>query len=660
MRKFLVKLLNLVYLAGAVLAVWAFCTKPMISTSAGISLTSEQVADKLIQLFKESNNEDSAEEESAEKSSYKLVYRDGSTEENVTREDIMNAFPDGFSLSLTLKIEAKDALNYKNKDLLKKSIADSLDESLNGIVNTVSTSLRNLVKTVTERFAKEELTKQIDAQIQAYFSGASGVDSGDVDKVYENVYNSLDGKTVTVEDLATTIVGTAGEDGKYPEGTLLYILEKKKEETGTGLVYVVADPQPKTEEEFNAGEFYKEVETVDPEDSSKTIKTYELITSWDPEFGAKYYIQKYDTTTVSGDDIADKLADSLNSIPGLVEVKTEKVENLKKEEFDATLISNQYFYRNASDVFVNGNLYDETLHYYTITKPEVQPEEAVVRLDIDKSDYGLKQYVIETEGGYIYPAEYNSEATYYELNVAPLTLTEEQYNATLVSTKYMLLVDGSYVYASSFNSEAEYYAEVKIVNDVNTALTKLLESMIGESSSETKAIYRTEGESSDEDKLTAAIKNYIQSLLPMDQVYAMVEKADQYSAYIGIGIIALFAFPWALFGLVTIIRTLRRRKIWTKPWIVFFFAFIQVIFGIVLTYGLQYAMPLIAKYVPKFAEILESTQLTVGLKTGCLIPSFVYVAFIPLTIVYAIIAHPLKYEYKMWKRYGRYRQIRRR
>ncbi len=660
MRKFLVKLLNLVYLAGAVLAVWAFCTKPMISTSAGISLTSEQVADKLIQLFKESNNEDSAEEESAEKSSYKLVYRDGSTEQNVTREDIMNAFPNGFSLSLTLKIEAKDALNYKNKDLLKKSVAESLDDSLNGIVNSVSTSLRNLVETVTERFAKEELTKQIDAQIQAYFSGASGVDSGDVDKVYENVYNSLDGQTVTVEDLATTIVGTADEDGKYPEGSLLYILEKKKEETGTGLVYVVADPQPENEEEFNAGTYYKEVETVDPDDSEKTIKTYELITSWDPEFGAKYYIQKYDTTTVSGDDIADKLADALNSIPGLVEVKTEKVENLKKEEFDATIISNQYYYRNTSDIFASGKLYDESLDYYTITKPAVQPEEAIVRLDIEKSDFGLKQYVIETEGGYGYPAEYNSEATYYELSVAPPTLTEEQYNATLISTKYMVLVDGSYVYASSFNSETEYYAEVKIVNDVDTALTKLLESMLGEPNSESKAIYRTEGESSDEDKLTAAIKSYIQSLLPMDQIYAMAEKADQYSTYIGIGIIALFAFPWALFGLVTIIRTLSRRKIWTKPWIVFFFAFIQLILGIVLTYGLQYAMPLIAKYVPKFAEILESTKLTVGLKTGCLIPSFVYVAFIPLTIVYAIIAHPLKFEYKIWKRYDRYRQIRRR
>jgi len=658
MRKLLVKLLNLVYLAGAVLAVWAFCTKPMINTSASVNLTSDQVADKLIELFKKSNSESSSEETEEEKSSYKLVYRDGSTEQNVTREDIKNAFPDGFSLSVTLKIESKDALNYKNKDLLKRSIVDSIDESLNSVVESVTTSLTNLIKTVTERFAKEELERQINAQINQYFAGASDVDPTDVNKVYENVYNTLDGKTVTVDQLASTIVGEANEDGTYPEGTLLYILEKKKEETGSGLIYVLADPQPTTEEEFNNGTYYREIQTVDPE-TEEVTKTYEQITEWDPEFGAKYYVQKYDSSTVSGEDIADKLANSLNSIPGLVEVKTEEA-SPSKEEFEATLASTEYYYRNASDIFVKGGLYSGTTAYYTITEPAVQPEPALVQLDIAKSDFGLKSYVVETEGGYGYPAEYVEGATYYELSYAA-TLTEEQYKSSLLSTKYLILGESGYEYANAYDAGTQYYVEVRVVNDVNTALTKLLESMIGDTSDEGKAILRAEGESEQEEsKLTTAIKDYIKSVLPMDAIYSMAEKADQYSNYVAIGIIALFAFPWALFGLVTLIRTLRKRKIWTKPWIVFFFAFIQVFLGIILTYGAKYAMPLVAKYVPKVAEILESTQLGLDIRTGCLIPSFVYVAFIPLTIVYAIIAHPVKYEYKMWKRYSRYRQIRRR
>ena len=51
MRKFFVKLFNLIYLAGAAVSIWALCSKPVVNTQVGLSLTSDQVADRLYEIF---------------------------------------------------------------------------------------------------------------------------------------------------------------------------------------------------------------------------------------------------------------------------------------------------------------------------------------------------------------------------------------------------------------------------------------------------------------------------------------------------------------------------------------------------------------------------------------------------------------------------------
>ena len=664
MRKLLVKIFNLVYLAGAAVSIWALVTRPVINTEVGINLTSDQVADKLVEIFKNSSGGgEGGSGGGSSASSYKLAYREesSSSEVQITKEDIKKAFPNGFSLSVGIKIEAKDAFDFKNKELLKKSVAQSIENSLNNVVGKVTTSLKNLITQVTQKIAVAELTKQIDEQISQYFEGASPVTEKEVEAVYNNVVNTINQEgDVTVDMLATAIVGVKDETtGEYPEGTLLYLLEEKKKETGTGLIYAVADPQPTSQDDIDEGIYF--VPVVDDPETEEEEKGYVAATTYLLE--STYYVEKYDATDVSAEDIVDKLAESLDSIPGLVEEKQNQPVTVSQEEFNKTVKSTVHYYSPEGVVaktFVLGGVYDDGEVYYTITDPMEQPMDSVVEAELEEAAAN-RHFVIKTEEGFAFPEDVVVGGHYYYKEA--VSVTKAEYYETAGSTKYKVKITEpteSYVYAKEYSSTDEYFMDTKIVNSVDDALSKLIEQMLGgggssesgESGEPSKAKFRAEGDSqkSTQEELEAAIKEYLYKLLPLDTIYGFTETADQYSTYVVLGLIGLMVFPWALFALVTLIRTLRREKCWTKPWIVFVFAFLQVIFGIVLTYGTKYAMPLISKYIPQVGTILEDTGLALMIKTGCLIPSFIYCGMIPFTIVYIIFAHRLKVDYKLKKR----------
>ena len=664
MRKFFVKLFNLIYLAGAAVSIWALCTKPVVNTQVGLSLTSDQVADRLYEIFNKQSGGGS--EGGSEASSYRVTYREEASEEKITKEDIKEAFPNGFSLKVGVKIEAKDAFNIKNKSLLKNSIAKSIEESLSNVVGKVTDGLHSLIKTVSEKLAKEELANALNEQINQYFEGATPVTEEQVQAIYDNVYNTINQEgDVTVEDLATSILGEKDpETGEYPEGSLLGLLEEKKEESG-GYLYTAADPQPNSEavaadiakEEAEKVYYVKQV-TIDPETSEEKTE-YVHPTAY--TLDTIYYVQKYNIENITGEDIADQLADSLSSIPGLVEDKRTTA-TPTEEEFNATVVSSVHYYSpegiNAK-TFVPGKVFDSTKNYYTVAKADPQPESAVVEAELSEPA-ALRHYVVKTNEGYAFPESVEADVEYYIITAAPGVTSEEYYN-TAASNKYKVKTgEETYEFAKIYDSTAEYFVETKIVNDVDTALAKLIEQMLGGggSSSEgeepARAHLRFEGEGESEktsqEELEEAIKEYLYKLIPMDKINAFAESADKYSTYVVLGVIGLLVFPWALFALVTLIRTLRRKKCWTKPWIVFVFAFPQLFLGLILTYGAQYILPLLEKLVPQVHEFLTQVQLGLDIRTGCLIPSFIYCGMIVFTIIYAIFAHRLKVEYKFEKR----------
>lgn len=206
------------------------------------------------------------------------------------------------------------------------------------------------------------------------------------------------------------------------------------------------------------------------------------------------------------------------------------------------------------------------------------------------------------------------------------------------------------------------------IQDIDAALAMMLQMFTGGSTeddeedegTETKAYVVRAEEADSETK--QQIKEFIDKLLadlPMDKIASFnldeMVGVENLTLYSYIGLVGLAALPWLLFALITIIRTIRKNKCWTKPWVVFVFAFLELILGIVLFAGLKYGVSAILGAVggsipTEYAGLLTAGGVTLSVKFSCLIASLVYVVMIPLTIVYMIIARGVKKDYKEQKK----------
>jgi len=148
----------------------------------------------------------------------------------------------------------------------------------------------------------------------------------------------------------------------------------------------------------------------------------------------------------------------------------------------------------------------------------------------------------------------------------------------------------------------------------------------------------------EESKLTLKIKEILNKKL---EEFDLKGKITQYS-FVPWILLAVLILPWAVFIVLTLIRTIRKTKVWSKPWVVFSFAFIQVILGVVLYLATAKFMTQLLGLLPDIdnpaIDILKNSTLSV--KTGTFIPSILYIVMIPLSIVYVILCHKIKKEYK--------------
>ncbi len=174
---------------------------------------------------------------------------------------------------------------------------------------------------------------------------------------------------------------------------------------------------------------------------------------------------------------------------------------------------------------------------------------------------------------------------------------------------------------------------------------------------ETKAlrIMRDEpgaSETSKEEELKQKVTEFIKGLIPFD-INNIDYSAGGIMPYVLLGVILLGIFPWALFAVFTIIRTIRKKKCWTKPWIVFVFACTQLVFGVIITLVFKFGTPLImqvaGEQIPAEAQGLLA-GLNVVFKTAAFVPSIIYLSMIPVSIVYLIIAHKVKKDFKQDKK----------
>ena len=647
MGKGIVRLLNLGYLAACAVSIWAVCTKPIVSTSVNLDMTPEKLGEVLEPLFV--NATGSKSEHRA------FTTREVQTEKQITdyitAARIADAFrsddpeKNGLHLSVPITVQAKYAFDLKNKNVIKEIVIANIEKVLDNTCNTLSTPLTNFVFSITKEFAIDALETSINQQIKEAVGEDSPITTEEVEEIYNNVYEALSTNegSIPLSDLTDVIIN--GKDG---EGTsALSILNKF-----TRYYWQECDP-PLTAEAWaaNPTEYFIHNDEADKYENTESfvpeVKYYTYIyEACDPALTeeqyaadptkyfvfdseankyvntetfiseASYFVRKenpYTQEDLDRVDIEGQMEDALKSVPGLVDNEYIEATDLTQAQFLATLKSTKYYL--SKDGLYTPASYGESYQELYIKNGE------------------------EYEFVGPFPADFDS---------------------TLLSTTFYILVGEEYQLASTYSEETKYYTSVATIKDIDSALVALINEYLlrkgegGQSGEENKAHLRaTRAEvltnAKSKEELNAALKEFAYRYIPMDKITSINDRAGTYVPIALLGIVILTAFPWALLALVTFIRTLRRDKVWTKPWVVFVLAFPQLIFGLIITYGLKYGLPLVGRLVEIVQKVLD-TGVSAEISTLCLIPSFVYLGLIVYTIVYACFAHDPKAQYKFEKR----------
>ena len=607
-RGILVKLFNLVYIAAAGISIYALCTRPIIKANVHVHFEKEKMGNFLSGIFNRFQGSNSESEEEGEE--VKLIYRTEARAEikdYITKEKIESYFPNGYDVDLPLEISAKHAFNFNNKQLLDDLIQLNLGTIVDNVFKSIEKPIGSLFRDIVEGFAIDTLKDEINKQIAQYFPDGDPATDAEVQQIFDDVYSLLDeGETVSVDTLAETILH--GKDG---ESGVLDIINSR------GCKYVAWDPQP-SEAEVTAdlsaaegeGQYFLQV-AREPTFEHNTsawvdgrIYYHADGTAWDPQ--PEEEAVNADIEAAEGEELyyvgVVTYSYKHNDLPYDEHTTYFKATPYTNDDIDDQKIAEQM---TQSLEGIDG-LVTKVPH-----PCEPQPTEQQVIEDLAKEEKDRIYYVLDGNGDPVLPEAYDSSATYYTVE--------------------------------------------KVVNDIDAAMAALMDSFLnGSGSGSGKAVMREEEAKLDSEKesksMTDSIKDYLYSMIPSN-ITSSTGKVGENAPYILLALIALFALPWAWFALVTILRTLRRTKCWTRPMIVLFWCFPQLIFGIGLTYGTKYIFPYLAERIQGFSDYANSFNFDI--RTGCLIPSFVYLGVFAMTILYWIVRRPMKVQYKMEKRVGR-------
>lgn len=538
MRKLLVRIFNLVYLAAAVFAILSLCFEPLFKLSLDINIKNSD----LVALV-----------EKEEPSKGMIKREGGSNEEEFDTKEIISKIGDiQTGEPLVIEVPAKVYFDFKNQEVIKNVINENIDNLTLQLSKLLGAKLKEAIKEVAISKAKDILNEQISNQIASYYTGegnAPVAKQEDVDKIVNNVYSLFESQEeTTTEDLSKAIMGERTYSLADPQPTSLEHLQAKAYYYKEGEEYI---RDYGDEEVFAAREYY-------------TVEFGTGVCSILQDLEGTEGFEKVDYDKIDSSSIEEPMIESLKSIDGLTTSKYTEVE-MTQEKFDA------------------------------------------------------------------------KEETYYILNDR-----------------------GEYEPATEYVPENHYFVEEVIINNIDDALAALMDSFFPGGSS--KAIIKrgetpeptTEDEESELDK---KVQQMLKDLIHADSISAFADRTvTQYTPLICTGILVLFAFPWVWFAVKTLIRTLRKRKCWCKFSVVFIFAFIQLILGAVVTLGLRFGLAkvleVVSSKVPDNAAPIVNvlSSCTLKIEFGCLMASYVYIGMVITGIVYAIIAHRVKVDYRYDKK----------
>lgn len=134
---------------------------------------------------------------------------------------------------------------------------------------------------------------------------------------------------------------------------------------------------------------------------------------------------------------------------------------------------------------------------------------------------------------------------------------------------------------------------------------------------------------------------YTHNMLP-DVFYTIIGYS---SLGLFIGVI-VFAAIWGILIIITLVRTFSSKKPWTifGPWF-WIVGSLQVVVGLALTVFCKFFLPNMS-FIKSALAGSPIKNFAVAPRTAMLIPSMIFLGLIIFAIVYTVLAHPVKKEYK--------------
>ena len=266
------------------------------------------------------------------------------------------------------------------------------------------------------------------------------------------------------------------------------------------------------------------------------------------------------------------------------------------------------------------------------------------------------------------PGLVEGTGVYHAIDPRP---TEQQVKDAAASEKepnYYLKDGDNYVRVAEFNQaiydnpSTVYYKQELKVNDIDKALALMIASLNSSSSGSSEGDAANSGArrsversnittSTSKEELRDAIADYAYSAFRLDMIDSFTAKYANFLPFVLLAVLILFALPWLGLFISSLVGIFRKDKFWVKPGLFLFITWPQVVLGIILTYGWKYINPLLIAKIPAAAEYLQ--LFTIDVRTGCLIPAFVFCAFAVMAIPYLIIVRPFKRARKLKRKYGK-------
>lgn len=340
MRKLLVKIFNLVYIAAAVFAILSLCFEPLFKLSLDINIKNSD----LVALVEKQNTDKGMikREESSSNENFNVV--------EIVREigDIETEEP------LVVEIPAKVYFDFKNQEIIKNVIDENIEKLTLQLSKLLGPKMKTAIRTIAMGKAKNILSDQISLQIANYYKGegtAPLAKEEDVNQIVENVYNLFNSsEETTTEALTAEIMGKRN--------------------------YYVADPQPTSLEDLKADAYYYKVgDGTDEqyirdrgEGDSFEDRTYYMVEfdtgvcSILKDLEGTEGFEKIDYDNIDSSSINNAMIGSLESMPGLTSTRYTLVADMTPEKFDAK--AEDYYILDESNNYVLAEVYEEGKEYF--------------------------------------------------------------------------------------------------------------------------------------------------------------------------------------------------------------------------------------------------------------------------------------------------------